>query len=88
MRTCAQTYSNAYVVGIFACCREIFLVTQHSEGISLAEKNEIELKRRTQDKRRMELLMKLLTSYFARIVDMKKEHLNSELRQKQALKSI
>ena len=27
MRTAAMTYSNAYIVGIFACCREIFLVT-------------------------------------------------------------
>ena len=87
MRTGAQTFPNAYIVGIFACCREIFLVTQHSEGISLAEKNEIELKRRLEDKRRSDLLMKILTSYFSRIVDMKKEHLNSELRQKSALKA-
>ena len=72
MRTAAQTYSNAYVVGIFACCREIFLVTQHSEGISLAQKNEIEQKRKVEDQRRQELLMKIITSYFARIIDMKK----------------
>ena len=49
MRTAAQTYSNAYIVGIFACCREIFLVTQHSECISLADKNEIILKKRLAD---------------------------------------
>ena len=72
MRTAAQNYSNAYVVGIFACCREIFLVTQHSEGISLAEKNEIEQKMKAEDQRRQELLMKIITSYFARIIDMKK----------------
>ena len=36
MRNLARTYSNAYIVGIFACCREIFLVTQHSGCISLA----------------------------------------------------
>ena len=38
MRTAAQTFASAYIVGIFACCREIFLVNQHSKGISLAEK--------------------------------------------------
>ena len=27
MRTAARTFSNAYIVGVFACCREIFLVT-------------------------------------------------------------
>ena len=78
MRTAAQTYSNAYVVGIFACCREIFLVTQHSEGISLAQKNEIDQKRKVEDQRRHELLMKIITSYFARIIDMKKEQLQSQ----------
>ena len=35
MRKAAQRFSSAYIVGIFACCREIFLVTQHSGGISL-----------------------------------------------------
>ena len=38
MRTAARTFSNAYIVGIFACCREIFLVTEHSGCISLAQK--------------------------------------------------
>ena len=36
MRTAARSFSNSYIVGIFACCREIFLVTQHSGCISLA----------------------------------------------------
>ena len=49
MRTAAQAYSNAYIVGIFACCREIFIVTQHSECISKAERNEIYLKKRLLD---------------------------------------
>ena len=35
MRDSAKRFPNAYIVGIFACCREIFLVTQHSGGISL-----------------------------------------------------
>ena len=87
MRTAAQSYSNAYIVGIFACCREIFLVTQHSECISLADKNEIFLKKRLADKRRMEKLMKQLSIYFANIVDIKKEFLNNEMRQKQALEA-
>ena len=82
-----MTYSNAYIVGIFACCREIFLVTQHSECISLADKNEILLKKRLADKRRMEKLMKQLSIYFAKIVDIKKEFLNNEMRQKQALEA-
>ena len=49
MRTAVMTYSNAYIVGVFACCREIFLVSQHSECISLADKNEIYLKKRLAD---------------------------------------
>jgi hypothetical protein len=48
MRISALNFSNAYIVGFFACCREIFLVTQHSGCISLADKNEIYLKRRLQ----------------------------------------
>ena len=43
MRTTSRTFANAYIVGIFACCREIFLVTQHSGGISLAKKLEMEI---------------------------------------------
>ena len=35
MRDSAFKFPNAYIVGVFACCREIFLVTQHSGGISL-----------------------------------------------------
>ena len=88
MRTAAQTYTNAYIVGIFACCREIFIVTQHSECISLADKNEIYLIKRLADRRRMEELMKHLSIYFASIVDVKKESLNNEMRQRQALKAI
>ena len=42
MRMTAMTYSNAYIVGIFACCREIFLVTEHSGCISLAQKQELD----------------------------------------------
>ena len=49
MRMATQTFSNAYIVGIFACCREIFLVTQHSECISLADRNELLLKKKMQD---------------------------------------
>ena len=30
LRIATQTFSNAYNVGVFACCREIFLVSQHS----------------------------------------------------------
>ena len=75
-------FFNAYIVVIFACCREIFLVTQHSECISLAERNEITLKKRLQDKRRLEKLMQQLTVNFANIVEMKMEHLNNDSRQK------
>ena len=36
----------------------------------------------------MEKLMKKLTEYLAKIVDMKKEFLNNDLRQKQAFKAV
>ena len=49
MRMASQTFSNAYIVGVFACCREIFLVTQHSGCISLEDRNEILLQKRLQD---------------------------------------
>ena len=49
MRRASLTHSNAYIVGVFACCREIFLVTQHSECISLADRNEIILKKKLED---------------------------------------
>ena len=37
MRKSALFNSNAYIVVIFACCREIFLVAQHCGGISLKQ---------------------------------------------------
>ena len=52
MRMAAMTHSNAYIVGIFACCREIFLVTEHSGCISLAQKSEIDTQKKIRDKRR------------------------------------
>ena len=54
----------------------------------MSEKNEIFLKKRLADKRRMEKLMKQLSIYFGKIVDIKKEFLNSEMRQKQALEAV
>ena len=60
MRTATTIFSNAYIVGIFACCREIFLVTQHSGCISLAQKYELDTQRRLRDKRRSERLIKLI----------------------------
>ena len=36
IRMLAQKYPNAYLVVIYACCREIFMVAHHSGGISLA----------------------------------------------------
>ena len=50
MRMSALKYSNAYIVVIFACCREIFLVTQHSGGISLKQVAEIELAKKVRAK--------------------------------------
>jgi hypothetical protein len=46
MRLSATFNSNAYIVVIFACCREIFLVAQHCGGISLKQVNEIKLAQR------------------------------------------
>ena len=34
IRMLAQKYPNAYLVVIYACCREIFLVAEHCGGIS------------------------------------------------------
>lgn len=71
MRQSALTNPNAYAVGIFACCREIFLLTQHSKCISLADKSELELKQRVEDQRRLQNLMKIVSEYFATIVNTK-----------------
>ena len=60
MRTAARTFSNAYIVGIFACCREIFLVTEHSGCISLAQKQDLDAQTRIRDRRRSERLIKLV----------------------------
>ena len=35
MRDIAQKYANSYLVTIFACAREILLLSQHSGGVSL-----------------------------------------------------
>ena len=56
MRMASMSFSNAYIVGIFACCREIFLVTEHSQCISLADRDEFYSKR----KHSKELLQKYL----------------------------
>ena len=88
MRTAARSFSNAYIVGIFACCREIFLVTQHSGCISLAQKKELDEQKRLRDKRRAERLVKLIQEQLAKIVHAKHENLNNDLRQKAALIAI
>ena len=79
-RIIARSFSNAYILGIFACCREIFLVTEHSGCISLAHKKELDYQRKMRDKRRSERLMKLIEERFAVIVHAKHENLNNELR--------
>ena len=60
MRTHARKFSNTYIVGIFACCREIFVISQHSGGINLAKKEELELQRELRARRRLERLMQRL----------------------------
>ena len=49
IRLLAQKYPNAYLVVIFACCREIFMVAQHCGGISLAQVNEIKLAKKVRE---------------------------------------
>ena len=41
MRKSALFNSNAYIIVIYACCREIFLVAQHCGGISLKQVDEM-----------------------------------------------
>ena len=42
-RMLAMKYSNAYLIVIYACCREILILAQHSGGISLKQFKELEL---------------------------------------------
>ena len=49
IRLMAQKFPNAYLVVIFACCREIHLVAQHCGGISLAQVNEIKLAKKVRE---------------------------------------
>ena len=60
IRNLAQKYPNAYLVVIFACCREIFMVAQHCGGISLAQVNEIKLAKKVREQQAMEKLEKML----------------------------
>ena len=50
LRNIAQKYPNAYLVTIFACCREIHLISQHSRGISLKQFLEIEQEKKVRAK--------------------------------------
>ena len=49
MRKLALKFSNAYLVVIFACCREIFLAAQHCGGFSLLQVNEIRLAKKVRE---------------------------------------
>ena len=49
MRKKAAQFSNAYLITIFACCREIFLVAQHSGGISREQVKVIQLAQKVKD---------------------------------------
>ena len=60
MRQLALRFRNAYIVVIFACCREIFLVAQHCGGISLLQVKEIKLAKRVREQQAMEKLEKLI----------------------------
>ena len=46
MRQSVLKFSNAYAIVIFACCREIFLVSHHSGGISKQQVAELELRKK------------------------------------------
>ena len=60
VRQSAQKFSNAYILCIFACCREILLRQTHSGGITLEEAKK---KKRDYEyeklKREEKLIMKL-----------------------------
>ena len=60
LRNLAQKYSNAYLVTIFACCREILLVSKHCGGVSLKHFLETEQEKRVRAKRALEKLQKQL----------------------------
>ena len=60
VRQMAQKFPNAYLVVIYACCREIFMLAHHSGGISLSQVNDIKLAKRIREEMALEKLEKML----------------------------
>jgi hypothetical protein len=65
-------------VGIFACCREIFSVTQHSGGISKAMKNKLDYQKFLIE-RAQEMMLLKLSGKILDIIETKKQTLDKEL---------
>ena len=87
IRLLAQKYPNAYLVVIYACCREIFMVAHHSGGISLAQVNEIKLAKRVRKKQAIEKLEKMLHYQLKAILNNSKQVLDNQSRLQRAIEA-
>ena len=87
VRQMAQKFPNAYLVVIYACCREIFMVAYHSGGISLAQVNEIKLAKRIRKKQAIEKLEKMLHYQLKAILNNSKQVLDNQSRLQRAIDS-
>ena len=85
IRLLAKKYPNAYLVVIYACCREIFMVAHHSGGISLAQVNEIKLAKRIRKKQAIEKLEKMLHYQLKAILNNSKQVLDNQSRLQRAI---
>ena len=88
MRKKAAQFSNAYLITIFACCREIFLVAQHSGGISREQVKVIQLAQKVKDQQEaMAKLAKKLCKQVGIILKQTKQVLDNMSRKQAAIES-
>jgi hypothetical protein len=87
IRLLAQKYQNAYLVVIYACCREIFMVAHHSGGISLAQVNEIKLAKKVREQQAFDKLEKMIQHQLAAIINNSKQELDNQSRLQRAIKA-
>ena len=85
MRLMALRFPNAYIVVIFACCREIFLVAQHCGGISLSQVNELKRAEKIRRQQAIVKLEKLLHFQFKAILDKAKQVLDTQSKLQRAI---
>ena len=73
----AMRFSNAYLIVVFACCREIFLVSRHCGGISLSQVEEIKFAKKVRERQAIEKLEKLLHFQVKAILNKRKQFLDN-----------